>query len=521
MNAYQREFVGFVAEWEGKLLVRGDPILVHHPFIEGVTTAGLADRDGDILTIDQDFDTDPDAEHYIILRSKDGTEWGPCRIDNFENRDVALDSDDRALIEAQMGALGTILPQDPGEPVHVTICVGETRPFNGLVVSARPSGPHRVEVLAVIDAPEVYLADGTEVMPSPWSPPTLPPAVPLRPVVIGLNAALRAAPAALELDAMWQPAPGATSYVAEVSYDEGASWVGVYTGEANRFTVTVLPQALRLRVAAVGTVQGPWVTRIFVEGEVPDILIPGQMLEGQVDLSALDNQLAGVVGTIVNGREGSIASLLAAQEDRIERLAGAVARLTADGQGEAREFRRSLRAVRGQARALYDFVVTTVASELEAVSQTIESLGAAVGDVEAAVQAEQLARVAGDEAIALIANEAAVKGDLATAGGLFGIRAIVGPGGASVKLDAIGRITTEDDFAEVGWSGVINSDLSSYMMVIADKTYFTGSGVVKQVVTIDAVNEELILKSLRFEQIRSLDGETIFFDGVTGDFSLG
>ena len=270
VNAYQREFVSFTADWEGKLLVRGDPILVMHPFVQGVETAALMTRAGDVLTIDRDIEAEIAGAAYVIVRGKDGTEWGPCLVSSIVDRVITLDAVDRAAVSAGMGSLTSILPSARSERAHVLICDGELRPFNGLVVSAVPSASGKVDILSVIDAPEVYLADQTETKPSPYLPPVLPPVIPLRPLIAGLFAALRTAVAGLELDAMWQPAAGATlGYVGEVSYDHGSTWTPVYSGMGNRFTVQVLPQPLVLRVAAVGALQGPWVYREFDTTDLP------------------------------------------------------------------------------------------------------------------------------------------------------------------------------------------------------------------------------------------------------------
>src|SRR5690606_1189183 len=72
------------------------------------------------------------------------------------------------------------------------------------------------------------------------------------------------------------------------------SWTPIFQGEANRFVVPVLPQLLTLRVAAIGTVQGPWVIREFLAGEVPDIRIPSHWLD--VDLSNLARDVLGQMG---------------------------------------------------------------------------------------------------------------------------------------------------------------------------------------------------------------------------------
>jgi sulfur carrier protein ThiS len=307
INAYQREFVSFTAEWEGKLLIRGEPILVMHPFIENVSTASAKSVAGAAITLDRDV-TVPGGDKYLILRAKDGREWGPCLVSGVAGRVWTLDAADKASVEADMGTLASIVPAARAERMHVLVCAGETRPFNGLVVSATPDDSGKVSIVSVIDAPEVYEADGTETTPSPWVTPTLPGKVPERPTLSGLYASLRAGYAGLEVDAMWLPAAGATGgYIAQISYDGGDSWTHLYEGTTNRFTRPVGPQTSKIRVAAVGKFQGPWATRTFDPGEVPDhLLAPGsvsitefadgisapQVVDALVDAVATENALA-------------------------------------------------------------------------------------------------------------------------------------------------------------------------------------------------------------------------------------
>lgn len=106
INAYQREFVSFTADWEGKLLVRGEPIQVQHPFVEGVATAALANRAGRVLTIDRDLDTP--TQPYVIIRGKDGREWGPCKADSMTGRTITLNAADYAAVQADMGTLDSV-----------------------------------------------------------------------------------------------------------------------------------------------------------------------------------------------------------------------------------------------------------------------------------------------------------------------------------------------------------------------------------------------------------------------------
>lgn len=315
INAYQREFVSFTSEWEGKLLTRGEPILVLHPFIQGVDQAAAVSVTGLAITIDRDV-TDPGGDRYLILRGKDGREWGPVLVGTAVGRVWTLDAADAATVAADMGPLVDILPDDLEERMHVLICAGETRPFNGLVVSATPGSDGKVAIVSVIDAPEVYAADGTQTMPSPWATPSLPNAIPQRPLIQGLNARLRTGVAGLELDASWLPASGAQSYIADVSYDDDGSspsvdgtWTPLYEGATNRFTRSVLPQSLKLRVAAKGALQGPYATTTITGSDVPDKVVA----DGVVSLTAMADGIVPVqvVDAIVDAQtyEGAFATL--------------------------------------------------------------------------------------------------------------------------------------------------------------------------------------------------------------------
>lgn len=334
----------------------------------------------------------------------------------------------------------------------------------------------------------------------------------------------------------------------------------------------------------------------WLEVAIPNIKLTSEDLI--VDLAALDNRLSSVVGTIIGDREGGIPSLFDAVEDRVEKLAGAVARLTASAQAVEREQRISLLAERDRIRSSYELTFTAIAdldiamtqrlealrsdfetekgvtsaaiSDLaqtmvtadEAISQTVQSLRSdfeaektvtsaaisnlqqtvasetealalsisgltvriegvegEVDDVEAAVLAEQSARIAGDEAISLWLTEVATRADDATAGGLIKWEASAGPGFGQVDLTMLARVTTAGALKEMGIVGRVSSTAPSEMLFLADRFYFWDGNTQSQPVTISG--GKLIFKEGRFEYLASIDGETIVLDGITGNFSFG
>lgn len=441
VNAYNREFVSFTAEWEGKLLVRGEPILVSHPFIEGVQTVGLKLRSNDTLTADGDIDPVEAPEAYVIVRDKTGREWGPCRVDSIVGRTITLNAADRALVSSAMGGLSTLLPDDRSERAHVLICAGETRPFNGLVASAVPQASGKVDIVAVVDSPEVYLADGTEVMPSPWTSPVLPPQNPAQPLLLGLYAELRAGIAQLELEAMWQPSAGAIGgYVAEVSYDDDGlpesdkAWTPVYRGEANRFTVTVLPQKLVLRVAAVGVLQGPWTKRVFTLGDVPDIRIDNGVI---IDLGVenLSRDLQNAHGLVTGDGAGSIAASVKGLEDLQERLALAVLDLDAN----VREQIRVLKVQKDGGIAAVIRTEKAVVEQGKAFAQLLDEVVASLDDLVAGGFLKMEAQVDELAAFATILMKARASAGATLSQAALIIRAEAdGLGGSNAYVGALG-----------------------------------------------------------------------------------
>ena len=110
------------------------------------------------------------------------------------------------------------------------------------------------------------------------SPPVLPapdyPFNPKVPLVVGLNAQFAQGVAEPKLSASWFPAAGAVYYIAEISFDNGASWEQVYEGQGNQFSAVVPLAALTLRVQAInGTVKGPFSS---VSIDAPTIVIADQ-----------------------------------------------------------------------------------------------------------------------------------------------------------------------------------------------------------------------------------------------------
>lgn len=408
-NAFRRSFRTFQTEREGRMLVRGDAIVLADPLHELVGFARLLERAGDVLTLDRPFEVEPGETYHVALRDRYGREWGPCKVDAIDGATVTLDAADRSLVEVHHGMLTDMLPDIAvSEPAHVTLLAGGDQLFDGLLVEARPVGADLWEVTLVNDDQRVHTVDETEVKPSPWTPPAMIAPVPDQPVVTGVYAELQRGTLALELHAGWQPAAGADSYVAEISYDddaaaapEAATWTPVHSAAATRLIAPAMPQPLTLRVAGVGRLQGPWAYRAIVD--VPQLYLPPE---------ATDPLIASINRSILQLRQDN--------NDLRERM-NVLAANTLDGLGKStQQHVVALRHQEAVAIAMREMLASITATEDGLVAQA-----AIVDAVQVAVNA--------------------VSGF-----GLRKVEAIAGSGDVVVRLVDMARASIAHDWVEAG-----------------------------------------------------------------------
>jgi hypothetical protein len=201
----------------------------------------------------------------MSLARTDGKEWGPVKVsrgaDDFE---AIIDSADHALVEAAQGLSADAVivlgpPGDAWEGEATPVVIGPGAEFirRFLVVEARPRG-ERTQILLNNYDPSVYTAEeGVVAEPRNLS---LLAATPKGPALTGLSVQVRtdSASGALIVEASAQPAPGAEYYVAQRS-DDSETWIPLYEGAAAQFAAVVPAGVLYIRMAAFGTVRGPWV----------------------------------------------------------------------------------------------------------------------------------------------------------------------------------------------------------------------------------------------------------------------
>lgn len=255
-NRYRRIFPRLTSGLEGRLLARGQPVLVSHPLplwgrALAVESYDPATR---LITLEGSAGLD-DIGGWLRLRDRRGREWGPVRIEAtpvasqavLNEADVALHGDPATFIVIGDGAERTV--------ASIGIAAGEADhqegPLRCKVVTGAPGKGEGVELTLVNDDPRVYSADEGDPPPLPVG--TTPPYVPARPVlqplVVSQNIGTAYAP---RLAYSVQSAAGASLYVWSISYDH-VSWTEIAEGSnAVSGEVDVLPGTVWIACTAIG-----------------------------------------------------------------------------------------------------------------------------------------------------------------------------------------------------------------------------------------------------------------------------
>lgn len=235
------------------------------------------------------------------LRRANGKSFGPVKVTKGSADNIAnLDATDLAAVEtAQSITLADVLARADGSE-YPTFELGTADNQSRLVkvLGGQPNGDICTLAL-VVDDERVH---ATEL----GTPPILPlPQFPANGTLLaGLNASFGQGVAEPVLRSSWFPTAGAFYYRAEVSYDEGSSWIEIYQGIS-----TILEKVVTLGAAdaqsAVAELQNT------VDAQFDDLV--ATVTENSTAIATVEGYAAGkwtaVVTVDSQGRE-SIASLV-------------------------------------------------------------------------------------------------------------------------------------------------------------------------------------------------------------------
>lgn len=249
VNRYRRKAIKFATEMEGFIPAYGDLIAISHDMPAWGSSGEITGYNAGTKTLTL---SEPvsfgGGTHYLGLRARDGSVSGPYV--------VTAGADAYHVVHT--AATLDITPYTGGaaERTHFAFGAGETWRQEARVMAVRPRGLYQVEIEAINEDPSVHTAD--EGITAPAAQSSQLPSLYTRPVVAGLTVRSSLGDPATAL-VSWQSAPGARSYVVEVSAD-GDKWTRVGETTSNNSAVpAVYGNSTLIRVAAVGFTQGPFI----------------------------------------------------------------------------------------------------------------------------------------------------------------------------------------------------------------------------------------------------------------------
>ena len=477
-SIYRREAGSIGCEYEGRAITMGATLRLQSELPQDYGYAGaVTERDDLILALDPAPEWVVGEQHYIRLRRPNGKEFGPIRVAKGDNDNFAvLDSGDLATVESQQGVTLTnvLLRADGGEYPTYALGTADNQSKLVKVLTGQPNG-ETFTLSLVMDDERVHATDI-------GNPPILPvgqfPKNDNVPLVVGLNARFGQGVAEPQLSASCFPAAGAFYYRAEVTYDEGNSWIEVYQGSEPKFEKFVTLGALTLRMQAVGQFPGPWSQ---VPVEAPTI----EIMSNAVAFKSLNEAIRQQTTELLDNRFTDVWKQIAITNKNVQQ---ALSRAFID----KKEVRSQQSSLYDANKAFIEHVQTTAADADAAMAQQIDTIGAQVDDNTAEIQSTQTALSDTNQAVVDVQSEVTAK---------------VGPSGtitASVSANT-SAIATLDGYAAARWSVLTNvngqisglilldgSDTESSFTIIANNFFVcqpdTTGGTPVPVFTITNVN---------------------------------
>jgi hypothetical protein len=199
---------------------------------------------------------------------------GPVRVTRGTSDRIAivnLDDLNTETTRQGMSLADAVARSDLADRPTAAFSPAEPRTFRVLITEGTPDtdGEH-ITLTGVVDDPTVYEISETGFTPLPTIPDVFSSSIP---VVTTLAAQVYQRGMSLVLQAGWQPAKGALTYIADVSYDNGQTWVRAYSGDKTTFEANVAgAQTIRVRVAGVTAANVTGVFSIVIVNPPPLVL---------------------------------------------------------------------------------------------------------------------------------------------------------------------------------------------------------------------------------------------------------
>lgn len=410
VNRYRRRRVQFQCELEGRMLKRGDLVLIQselpQTWGEGGEVRSYLNVNGVLqLTLDRQVTWQSGQPHFVLLRQRNGRPYGPIQVTSATASVIALSASDLALVEASQGSIYVqVLDREETEdPPSFSFSIGSSREYRGLVVAATMRD-FVATIDTVIEAKEVYAATPGSVPPIPQMPAIFDKS--LAPIVSRLSARAYQRGAGLFLSASWDPVVGAALYLAQVSIDGRATWAEAHRSSRTTFEIPMADVAVAwVRVACI-TPNGILCRFVERECEVPALSIDGDLFADlSITIEKLDAETKKAIADINDLGRGLLA--YGADETRTEldlardTIRGAIRQLASHQEvisetivtqtQNAYEMRRVISVQIGAASAAIVREERARITENEALAELLDALEATIKDPEAGLEATALA----------------------------------------------------------------------------------------------------------------------------------
>lgn len=394
VNRYRRRRVQFQCELEGRMLKRGDLVLIQselpQTWGEGGEVRSYLNVNGVLqLTLDRPVTWTAGQLHFLLLRQRNGRPYGPVQVTSATFSVIALSMSDLAAVEAQQGSIYVQVLErtETEDPPSYSFSVGSPREYRGLVVAATMRD-FVATIDTVIEAKEVYGATPGSVPPIPQVPAIFDRT--LAPVITSISARAFQRGAGLYLSVSWGPEVGAALYLAQVSIDNRATWPEVYRDARTFFEIPIANVATGLVRVACITPSGIICRFVETTFEVPALRIDESYLP-PINYEGLNEDVRNRIDYILS----------------VEAYAQSVA-----------------------AKALSDFMAADGKAQ-NALDRALEGLGAATTNA-AAIFTERTQRLAADEAFVNDLSVAVAK---------------IGENTAAIVTERTARTTADEAFA--------------------------------------------------------------------------
>lgn len=262
-NRYRRKEISFETELEGHIPSLGDLIAIQHDMPEWGQYGEAIAATANSITSSEPFVWQASTTHFAILRTATGCAIGPIEVTRGANDAVIVFSPEQVTSPIYTGF--------DQEKTHIVFGPAGRVVQLARVLSIKPRD-QTVAIAAINEDARVHSADGTSVPIDvfDWSLP----APSVRPVLADFTLTQSGSGLTPNISLSWQPPAGAVRFIIETSTDN-ANWSTI--AEVTQNTYNFFAASLGLlyvRVAAFGSLKGPYITKSINVGEVappPDV----------------------------------------------------------------------------------------------------------------------------------------------------------------------------------------------------------------------------------------------------------